>query len=275
MSARLQGKVALISGAGTGIGAATAQLFAAQGARVMLCGRRREPIEAMAAQIRTQGGEADWVQTDVTDEQAVERAVARTLERFGRFDIMVNNAVNYTWGPLAQLSTEDWHKSLRGSLDVAFFGTRAAMRVMQGKGGSIINMGSVAGLLGSPGLSAYGAAKAGVINFSRAVALEGAADNIRVNVVIPGVVWSEGTREAMQSEQMIASTERAVPLGRIGEPEEVANAILFLASDESSYITGQSLVVDGGKTCELNVGATDYTSHTSSEYRATQGDTNA
>jgi NAD(P)-dependent dehydrogenase (short-subunit alcohol dehydrogenase family) len=267
MSARLQDKVALISGAGTGIGAATARLFAAQGAKVMLCGRRREPIETMAALIRELGGDADWVQTDVTDEQAVEQAVSHTIERYGQLDVMVNNAVNYTWGPLAQLSTEDWHKSLRGSLDVAFFGTRAAFRAMQGRGGSIINMGSVVGLLGSPGLSAYGAAKAGVVNFSRAVALEGAPDNIRVNVVIPGVVWSEGTREAMRSEQMIANTARAVPLRRIGEPEEVANAILFLASDESSYITGQNLVVDGGKTCELNVGASDYTSQTSSELR--------
>ncbi len=267
MSARLQGKVALISGAGTGIGAAAAQLFALEGARVMLCGRRREPIEAMAKLIRQQGGEADWVQADVTDEQSIERAVGQTLERFGQLDVMVNNAVNYTWGPLSQLSTADWHKSLRGSLDVAFFGTRAAFRAMAGRGGSIINMGSVAGLLGSPGLSAYGAAKAGVLNFSRAVALEGAPEKIRVNVVIPGIVWSEGTREAMRSEQMIAATARAVPLGRIGEPEEVANAILFLASNESSYITGQTLVVDGGKTCELNVGATDYTSQTSSEFR--------
>ncbi|SDH71223.1 SDR family NAD(P)-dependent oxidoreductase [Pseudomonas panipatensis] len=268
MSGRLQGKVALISGAGTGIGAAAARLFAAQGAKVMLCGRRQAPLEAVVAEIREQGGEADWVQTDVTDEQAVDRAVSTTLERFGRFDIMVNNAVNYTWGPLAGLSTEDWHKSIRGSLDVAFFGTRAAMRVMHGKGGSIVNMGSVAGLLGSPGLSAYGAAKAGVVNFSRAAALEGAAEKIRVNVVIPGIVWSEGTREAMRSEQMIAGTARAVPLRRIGEPEEVANAILFLASDESSYITGQTLVVDGGKTCELNVGASDYTSATSTEIRS-------
>lgn len=267
MSARLQGKVALISGAGTGIGAAAAQLFAVEGARVMLCGRRREPIENMVKLIRQQGGEADWVQADVTDEQSIERAVGQTLERFGQLDVMVNNAVNYTWGPLAQLSTEDWHKSLRGSLDVAFFGTRAAFRAMAGRGGSIINMGSVAGLLGSPGLSAYGAAKAGVVNFSRAVALEGAPEKIRVNLVIPGIVWSEGTREAMRSEQMIKATARAVPLGRIGEPEEVANAMLFLASDESSYITGQSLVVDGGKTCELNVGATDYTSQTSSEFR--------
>ena len=267
MSARLQGKVALISGAGTGIGAAAAQLFAVEGARVMLCGRRREPIENMVKLIRQQGGTADWVQADVTDEQSIEHAVSQTLERFGQLDVMVNNAVNYTWGPLTQLSTEDWHKSLRGSLDVAFFGTRAAFRAMAGRGGSIINMGSVAGLLGSPGLSAYGAAKAGVVNFSRAVALEGAPQKIRVNVVIPGIVWSEGTREAMRSEQMIDATARAVPLGRIGQPEEVGNAILFLASDEASYITGQTLVVDGGKTCELNVGATDYTSQTSSEFR--------
>ncbi|HEY6612255.1 MAG TPA: SDR family NAD(P)-dependent oxidoreductase [Pseudomonas sp.] len=267
MSASMQDKVALISGAGTGIGAAAAQLFAAQGAKVMVCGRRQAPLEAVVDKIRAAGGEADWVQADVTDEEAIDRAVARTVERFGQLDVMVNNAVNYTWGPLAQLSTEDWQRSLRGSLDVAFFGTRAAFRAMAGRGGSIVNLGSVVGLLGSPGLSAYGAAKAGVLNFSRAAALEGAAENIRVNVVIPGVVWSEGTSEALRSEQMAAGTARAVPMRRIGEPIEVANAILFLASDASSYITGQSLVVDGGKTCELNVGATDYTSQTSSELR--------
>ncbi|MFV3308390.1 SDR family NAD(P)-dependent oxidoreductase [Pseudomonas sp. NY15181] len=268
MTGRLQDKVALISGAGTGIGAAAAQLFAAQGARVMVCGRRREPLEAVVAQIRAQGGEADWVQADVTDEASVDNAVAATVARFGQLDVMINNAVNYTWGMLSGLETSEWHKCLRGSLDVAFFGTRAAFRAMQGRGGSIVNLGSVAGLLGSPGLSAYGAAKAGVLNFSRAVALEGAAQKIRVNVVIPGIVWSEGTREAMSSPQIAEGTARSVPLGRIGEPEEVANAILFLASDEASYITGQSLVVDGGKTCELNVGATDYTSATSTEVRA-------
>jgi len=269
MTGRLQDKVALISGAGTGIGAATATAFAAQGARVMLCGRRREPLEAMVAHIRAQGGDAGWVQADVTDEASVDRAVAATVERFGQLDVMVNNAVNYTWGTLDGLETSEWHKCLRGSLDVAFFGTRAAFRAMQGRGGAIINLGSVAGLLGSPGLAAYGAAKAGVLNFSRVAALEGAARKIRVNVVIPGIVWSEGTREAMRDPQMAAGTARAVPLGRIGEPDEVASAVLFLASDEASYITGQSLVVDGGKTCELNVGASDYTSATSSEIRAT------
>ncbi|WP_321806524.1 SDR family NAD(P)-dependent oxidoreductase [Burkholderia sp. BCC1993] len=269
MTGRLQHKTALISGAGTGIGAATAQRFAAEGARVMLCGRRREPLEQVARAIVAAGGEAGWVQADVTDEAAVGRAVDATLERFGRLDVMVNNAVNYTWGLVDQVSTDDWHRCLRGTLDVAFFGTRAAMRVMKRQGGgAIVNLGSVAGLLGSPGLSAYGAAKAGVLNFSRAVALEGAADGIRVNVVIPGVVWSEGTREALQDDAMRDGTARAVPLRRIGEPREVADAILFLASDEASYITGQSLVVDGGKTCRLDVGATDYVSDTSAERRA-------
>lgn len=269
MSGRLKGKVALVSGAGTGIGAATAKQFAAEGAKVMICGRRREPLEAVVNEIAAQGGTAAWTQADVTDEHAVERAVQATVERFGGFDIIVNNAVNYTWGLVDQVNTDDWHKCLRGSLDVAFFGTRAALRVMKTRGGgAIVNIGSVAGLLGSPGLAAYGAAKAGVINFSRAVALEGAADNIRVNVVIPGVVWSEGTREALNSPTVAEGTARSVPMRRIGEPQEVANAILFLASDEASYITGQSLVVDGGKTCRLDVGATDYVSETSTQRRA-------
>lgn len=270
MTGRLQGKTALVSGAGTGIGAATAKRFAAEGAKVMICGRRREPLEAVVNEITAAGGSAAWVQADVTDEQAVERAVQATIERFGALDIIVNNAVNYTWGLVDQVGTDDWRKCLTGSLDVAFFGTRAAMRVMKarGTGGAIINLGSVVGLLGSPGLSAYGAAKAGVLNFSRAVALEGASENIRVNVVIPGVVWSEGTREALNSDAVADGTARSVPMKRIGNPQEVANAILFLASDEASYITGQSLVVDGGKTCRLDVGATDYVSENSTERRS-------
>ncbi|MCO5397342.1 SDR family NAD(P)-dependent oxidoreductase [Ralstonia soli] len=269
MTGRLQGKIALVSGAGTGIGAATAKRFAAEGAKVMICGRRREPLEAVVNEITAAGGGAAWVQADVTDERAVEQAVQATVKRFGGLDIIVNNAVNYTWGLVDQVGTDDWRKCLRGSLDVAFFGTRAAMRVMKarGAGGAIINLGSVVGLLGSPGLSAYGAAKAGVLNFSRAVALEGASENIRVNVVIPGVVWSEGTREALNSDEVADGTARSVPMKRIGNPQEVANAILFLASDEASYITGQSLVVDGGKTCRLDVGATDYVSESSTERR--------
>ncbi|MGX6569927.1 SDR family NAD(P)-dependent oxidoreductase [Cupriavidus necator] len=269
VTGRLQDKVALISGAGTGIGAATAARFAAEGARVMLCGRREAPLRAVAEEIRSRGGEAAWIRADVTNEADVERAVAQTVAQFGGLHVMVNNAVNYTWGVLDEVSTQAWRQCLIGSLDVAFFGTRAALRVMKAAGGgAIVNLGSVAGLLGSPGLSAYGAAKAGVLNFSRAVALEGAARNVRVNVVIPGVVWSEGTREALASEEVARGTARAVPLGRVGEPHEVAGAILFLASDEASYITGQSLVVDGGKTCRLDVGATDYVSETSAERRA-------
>lgn len=265
---KLINKVALITGAGTGIGAATARRFAQEGAKVMIAGRRKEPLEAVVQSIREQGGDADWVQADVTDEQSVENMVQQSVQRFGRLDVMVNNAVTYTWGLLDQVTLEDWHKCIRGSLDVAFFGTRAALKAMKaGGGGAIVNLGSVVGMLGSPGLSAYSAAKAGVINFSRSVALECAALNIRVNVAIPGVVWSEGTEEALDSREKAEATARAVPMRRIGNPQEVANAILFLASDEASYITGQTLVIDGGKTCELNVGATDYESQTSAERR--------
>lgn len=264
MGDRLQGKVALISGAGTGIGAAVARRFAAEGSKVMICGRRAAPLEAVVAEIRAAGGAAEWRQADVTDEAAVAAVVDAVVQSFGRLDIMVNNAVSYTWGLLEQATLEDWHRCLRGSLDVAFLGTRAAMTAMRGSGGgAVVNLGSVVGLLGSAGLSAYSAAKAGVINFSRSAALEGADTGIRVNVVIPGVVWSEGTGAALDSDDKVGATARAVPLKRIGQPEEVANAILFLASDEASYITGQTLVVDGGKTCELNVGGSDYVSEVS------------
>ncbi len=261
MGGRLAGKVAFITGAGTGIGAATAARFAQEGAQVMICGRRAEPLQAVVAAISAEGGKASWVQADVTDEASLASALERTAHSFGRLDIMVNNAVNYTWGLLEQITMEQWHQCLRGSLDVAFIGTRLALPLLRKSGaGAIVNMGSVCGLLGSPGLAAYSAAKAGVINFSRTAALECATANIRVNVVIPGVVWSEGTDAALDTPEKAEGTARVIPLKRIGQAVEVANAILFLASDEASYITGQTLVVDGGKTCELNVGKSDYVS---------------
>lgn len=259
MRLRLHNKVALITGAGTGIGAATAQRFAEEGASVMICGRRREPLENMVASIRAAGGSADWVQADVTDEHALQKALNAAVERFGGLHIVVNNAVSYNGGALEQITTEEWHSCLRGSLDVAFHGTRLAIPLLRASGGgAIVNMGSVCGLLGARGLAAYSAAKAGVINFSRTAALECAPDNIRVNVVIPGIIWSEAAGAALDTQAKIDGTARAVPMRRIGESVEAANAILFLASDEASYITGQTLVVDGGKTCELNMGAADY-----------------
>jgi meso-butanediol dehydrogenase/(S,S)-butanediol dehydrogenase/diacetyl reductase len=221
---RLQGKVALITGGGTGIGAATATRFAAEGANVTVCGRRLEPLQQVVKHIREVGGAGQARVLDVADDGAFTQTIDAVVEEHGRLDILVNNAYSMVGAPIEEMTTDDW----------------------------IVNLSSVCGLLGASHTAAYGAAKAGVINFSRAAAIEGAPFNIRVNVVIPGVVMSPGTEQALPTEDARLATAAGVPLQRIGEPEEVSNAILFLASDEASYVTGTQVVVDGGKTCELS-----------------------
>jgi len=258
MGERLAGKVAVITGAGTGIGAATAERFAAEGARVILCGRRQKPLTETAARIESAGGIAQASTVDVSDEEQFAGILQKVFESEGRMDILVNNAFSYAGGMIADTSTEDWRTCFRTSLDGAFFGVRAVIPGMQAQGGgSIVNISSVMGLLGAAGSAGYGAAKAALIQFTRIAALEGARGGVRVNVVVPGVVMTPSTQAALPNKAAERATAQSVPLGRIAESSEVANAILFLASGESSYITGATLVVDGGKTCELNTGASD------------------
>ena len=251
MGTRLQGKVAFISGAGSGIGAATALRFAEEGALVVLCGRRIEPLEAVAAQISDAGGRAECAVADVSNEAAYVGAINATAERNGRLDILVNNAMAYSWGAIDTTSTADWHSNFTTTVDGTFWGTRTAMGLMRAQGGSIINIASICGLFGTPWMAGYSAAKAAVINFSRAAASEGASHNIRCNVVIPGVVETPATAGMLTDDKTRTNTEKLIPLKRVGQPVEVANAILFLASDEASYITGASLPVDGGRSSEL------------------------
>lgn len=252
MSTRLQGKIAFISGAGSGIGAATALRFAEEGATVVLCGRRIEPLQAVAALIQEAGGDAECEVADVSNEDAYVGAIAAAAKRHGRLDILVNNAMAYSWGAIDNTSTRDWHSNFTTTVDGTFWGTRTAMGLMRAQGsGSIINIASICGLFGTPWMAGYSAAKAAVINFSRAAASEGASHNIRCNVVIPGVVDTPATAGMLADEKTRRNTEKLIPLKRVGLPLEVANAILFLASDEASYITGASLPVDGGRSSEL------------------------
>ena len=254
MSARLKDKVAIITGAGTGIGAATAKRFAEEGATVVICGRRPAPLQEVVAEITQAGGRAEAAPLDVSDEHAFTALIQNTAKKYGRLDILVNNAVTTSGGMIADMSTADWRSSFDTTLDGTFFGVRAAMPIMTAqKAGSIVNVASVCGLLGSPGTAAYSAAKAGVINFTRVAALEGARDNVRVNVVIPGAVHTPAFEASVPEGQARDATAQAIPLGRVGLPLELANAILFMACSESSFITGTSLVVDGGKTSELSL----------------------
>jgi len=248
---RLEGKVAFVSGGGTGIGKATAIRLAEEGAIVVICGRRKGLLDEVVAQIEHAGGKAEAVQADVGDEAQYVAAIEGACARHGRFDILVNNAMAYTWGAIDVISTEDWRANFTTSVDGTFWGTRTAIKLMKESGGSIINLSSICGTLGSPWMAGYSAAKAAVINFSRVAAVEGAPHNIRVNVIIPAVVETPGTAGMLTDEKARRNTEKLIPMGRVGQPDEVANAILFLASDESSYVTGAAIPVDGGRSAVL------------------------
>ena len=251
MGNRRQGKVAFISGGGSGIGAATAVRFAQEGATVVICGRRKEPLDDVVARITAAGGRAEGVQADVGNEAQYVAAIEGAAQRYGRLDVLVNNAMAYTWGALDSMSTEDWRANFTTSVDGTFWGTRTAMKLMKEHGGAIVNLSSICGTLGTAWMAGYSAAKAAIINFSRAAAAEGAAAKIRVNVVIPAVVETPATAGMLADERSRQGTEKLIPMGRVGQPEELANAILFLASDEAGYITGAALPVDGGRSAVL------------------------
>ena len=251
---RFQGKVAFVSGGGTGIGAATAMRFAREGATVVICGRRKEPLDEVAAQIARAGGKAEAVQADVSDEAQYVGAIEAAAERHGRLDILVNNAMAFTWGPIVKTSTAQWRSNFATSVDGTFWGTRTAMKLMRGRGGAIVNVSSICGTLGTAQMAGYSAAKAAVINFTRAAAAEGAPANIRVNVVIPAVVDTPGSAGMLADPKARHNAQKLIPMGRIGAPEEQAAAIAFLASDDASYITGVALPVDGGRSAVLVMG---------------------
>ncbi len=251
MSKRLEGKIAFVSGGGSGIGAATAERFAQEGATVVICGRRKQPLDEVVARIKAAGGSAEAIVADVGNEAQFVGALEQTAKKHGGLDILVNNAMAYTWGGIDAMTTADWHANFSTSVDGTFWGTRTALKLMAGKGGSIVNIGSICGTLGTPYMSGYSAAKAAILNFSRAAAAEGAPAGVRVNVVIPAVVETPATAGMLADEASRKNTEKLIPMGRVGQSSELANAVLFLASDEASYVTGAALPVDGGRSAVL------------------------
>lgn len=251
MNKRLEGKIAFVTGGGSGIGAATAERFAQEGATVVICGRRKEPLDEVVAKIKAAGGSAEAIVADVGNEAQFVGALEQTAKKHGSLDILVNNAMAYTWGGIEAMTTADWHANFSTSVDGTFWGTRTALKLMAGKGGSIVNIGSICGTLGTPYMSGYSAAKAAILNFSRAAAAEGAPAGVRVNVVIPAVVETPATAGMLADEASRKNTEKLIPMGRVGQSNELANAVLFLASDEASYVTGAALPVDGGRSAVL------------------------
>jgi NAD(P)-dependent dehydrogenase (short-subunit alcohol dehydrogenase family) len=248
MSDRLADKIAIVTGAGQGIGRACALRFAAEGAHVVVNDIRTEAADAVVAEIVAAGGRAEPFVADVGSSERVQAMVADTVARHGRLDVMVNNAASPAFGRIEDMTDELWRAVFAVTLDATFYGTRAALPAMVAKGGgSIINTASAAGLGGVVGLGAYGAAKAAVLNLTRTAAIEGAARGVRVNAVCPGSIDTPPLRmflDALPGGR--AGFEKQIPVKRIGRPEEIANVALFLASDESSYVTGAMLVADGG-----------------------------
>ena len=245
MGTRLQDKIAFISGAGSGIGAATALRFAEEGALVVLCGRRIEPLQAVAAQIRDQGGRAECAVADVSNEAAYVGAINETAQRHGRLDILVNNAGIGSIDAFAQTPDENWQRVIGVNLTGPFYCSREAVKLMLAAAtpGVIINISSTSALTGE-GPSHYCAAKAGVMGLTRSMARELAGNGIRVNTIVPGPTNTPMMADIPQD--WMQSMLNAIPLGRMGETDEIARVAAFLASDDAAFITGQNLAVNGG-----------------------------
>jgi len=248
----LSGKTAIVTGGSDGIGRAIAETFAAQGAKVIICARNEEKLAATKTQIEASGGMCLTPTLDLSDA----RAFADFVEDIGKdgLDILVNNAPHVGYGMLADTSLDDFRQNFMINVDAAYLGMQAAMKHMAAQGGSIINISSVNGTRAMQGMSGYSASKAALDHLTRTAAMEGARQNIRVNVISPGPIMTPGTEAFFNSDPAAGEAiANANPMGRIGNPEEVAQVALFLASDMSSYVTGAVIPVDGGKGNELYV----------------------
>ena len=249
---RLEGKVAIISGGARGMGAAEAKLFAREGAKVIICDVLEDEGRQTEAEINEVGGDAVFVKLDVTSQDEWENAVNTAIERFGKLDILVNNAGIIVQSTIEDMTVELWDKVMDVNAKGVFLGTKTAIPHMKEVGGgSIVNISSISGIVGQDNVNAgYNASKGAVRIFTKAAAVQYAKENIRVNSIHPGPIATPMTAEGRADPERVALTAERTPLGRYGEPEEVANAVLFLASDEASYETGSEIVVDGGYTAQ-------------------------
>lgn len=246
MEQRFTGKVALVTGASSGIGKASAELFAAQGARIVALDRDEAGGQALAAALGRD--QCAFIRTDVADRAEIEQAIAQAVEIHGRLDILFNNAGIAAPGDVTVVAPDDWARVIAVDLNAVYYACRAALPHMPKPGGVIINTASVFGLVGSYENTAYNAAKAGVVNLTRSMALDFGREGVRVNAVCPGSIMTAMARGLETNQQRKAAWCDAIPLGRLGQPEEIAEVVAFLASDAASYVSGAIIPVDGGLT---------------------------
>ncbi len=246
---RLKDKVAIITGGTFGIGESTVRLFAREGAKVVIAARSVDKGTKLANEIKEEGGEALFVRTDVSKEEDVINLVKQTVDTYGKLDIMFANAGIGDMQDLADCTLEEWNRTISVDLTGVFLCNKHAIQEMEKNGGgSIINCASILGHVGQVSVSAYAAAKGGVVNMTRAAAVTYANRGIRVNAVCPGYIDTPILDDTPK--EVLDSLVSMVPAKRLGKPEEVANCVLFLASDESSFVTGANLLVDGGYTAQ-------------------------
>jgi NAD(P)-dependent dehydrogenase (short-subunit alcohol dehydrogenase family) len=256
---RVQDKVALVTGAALGLGCASARRLAREGAKLVPTDLKDDEGERAAREICDGGGEAIYLHHDVADEGAWTRAIDATLDRFGRLDVVVNNAGVGWGGPPEDETLDRWRRLMAINLDGVFLGTKHAILAMKRvppRGGSIVNLSSIEGLVGDPNLGAYNASKGGVRLYTKSVALYCAKQrlDIRVNSIHPGYIWTPMVETYLREHGDVAEGRKALdamhPIGRMGEPDDIAYGVVYLASDESKFVTGAELVIDGGYTAQ-------------------------
>lgn len=254
MKNTFENEVVYITGASAGIGYATAQLCLQYGATVVITGRNKDNLDKAQKELLKVSSKVVAHNVDVSIESEIDDSLEEIYKSFGKVDGLINNAPSIHTGKIVDLDLAAWRTNFKANLDAVFLTTKKVLPWMQeAKKGSIVNVASVVGLKGVAYMSAYGAAKAGLINFTRAAAIE-AAPHVRVNCIIPGAVMTPATERAIPDDKLMEATVNTIPLKRIAEPAELAKPIAFLLSSDASFITGASLVVDGGKTADLNAG---------------------
>ena len=254
MKNTFENEVVYITGASAGIGYATAELCLKHGATVVITGRNKDNLDQANQELLKISSKVVAHNVDVSIESEIDNSLEEIYKSFGKVDGLINNAPSIHTGKIVDLDLAAWRTNFKANLDAVFLATKKVLPWMQeAKKGSIVNVASVVGLKGVAYMSAYGAAKAGLINFTRATAIE-AAPHIRVNCVIPGAVMTPATERAIPDSKLMEATVNTIPLKRIAQPSELAKPIAFLLSSDASFITGASLVIDGGKTADLNAG---------------------